>query len=184
MADLTIADAALRLGISKQAMRTRVRRGRIEAHKDSNGQWLVAVPDDTPPPASDIGPDASDADTDARADVGTEARYYNADAVIQTLREQLTVKDKQISELHVLLQTAQQNEQRLLRATIPEPAESPESPREVFVPDRPAQTPNVDSGAPGEAERASGRAGEAGKHRGVRARIRVRLRQLLGAFEQ
>jgi len=125
MADLNIAAAAVRLGISKQAMRTRVRRGQVTAHKAVDGSWLVTVPDDAPDtssPPSDVLQDASNDTPDADHDV-PRWRPYDADAVIAILREQLAIKDRQISELHVMLQTAQ----RQLPASVPLPVESPQS---------------------------------------------------------
>lgn len=45
MADLTIAEAAERLGISKETLRTRVKRGQIPAHKGVDGQWRIVLSD-------------------------------------------------------------------------------------------------------------------------------------------
>jgi hypothetical protein len=143
VANLTIAEAAVRLGITKEALRTRVRRRQIESFKDTDGQWRVVVPDDASPDGSDIRHDA-DADT-AHAERG-----YNTDAVIAILREQLAEKDRQIRELHVLLQTEKQMTQRLLEAgTVPEAVESRERPAEEKVPDTAVRS------APGDAQRES-----------------------------
>ena len=129
MANLTIAEAAVRLGITKEALRTRVRRRQIESFKDTDGQWRVVVPDDASPDDSDIRRDA-DSDT-VRAERG-----YNADAVIAILREQLMEKDRQIRELHVLLQTEKQMTQRFLEAgTVPGAVESHERPAAEKVPE-------------------------------------------------
>lgn len=156
MANLTIAEAAVRLGITKEALRTRVRRRQIESFKDTDGQWRVVVPDDAPPDASDPGHDGG-------ADTARTGHGYNADAVIAILREQLAEKDRQIRELHVLLQTEKQMTQRLLEAgTAPEATESPVRVQDEKVS---VESEKTVSGASGEASAPSA------KRRGLLARL-------------
>jgi hypothetical protein len=139
---LPIADAAVYLGISKTAMRRRVDRGSVEARKDDDGRWLVHVTDaDT----SDAPQGTSQGATRDTMDGTPEDTGGFTRDLVAVLREQLATKDQQIaekdrqlaarereiSELHVLLQTSQQNEQRLLSATVPEATEPPVSAREM-----------------------------------------------------
>jgi hypothetical protein len=119
-----IAEAAVRLGISKDAVRRRVQRGTVTAYKSDDDRWLVLIPDDE---------DAGSTGTERRDSTGAARFGDDFATVIATFREQLEVKDqqlaekdRQISELHVLLQTSQQNEQRLLSAIVPEATESRE----------------------------------------------------------
>jgi len=53
----TLTEAAERLGVSREALRKRVVRGRIPAHKDENGVWLVDLP--TPDNRADKSPDVA-----------------------------------------------------------------------------------------------------------------------------
>src|SRR3712207_2859750 len=52
----TITEAAKRLGISREALRLRVRRGRVLASK-SNGQWYVHLPAEGADTDPDMSPD-------------------------------------------------------------------------------------------------------------------------------
>ncbi len=53
----TLTEAAERLGVSREALRKRVVRGRIPAHKDESGVWLVDLP--TPDRGADMSPDVA-----------------------------------------------------------------------------------------------------------------------------
>jgi hypothetical protein len=61
VADYTLIDAAARLGLTPEAVRARVKRGRLEGYRDNHGRWRVRLPDadgrgvdrlDTPPELS------------------------------------------------------------------------------------------------------------------------------------
>jgi hypothetical protein len=150
-----IAEAAVRLRISKDAVRRRVQRGSLTAYKSSDDRWLVIIPDD-----ETAGPGTEQ--RGGTRDTTSAARWDDDFAtVIATFREQLEVKDrqlaekdKQISELHILLQTSQQNEQRLLSATVPEAVESrPGAPDDKS----PISSEKSSPGASGDAEAPSAR---------------------------
>jgi hypothetical protein len=85
---VTIAEAARRLRLSEYTIRRRLRTGELPGEQVPTPQgyvWMVEV-DDEPP------------DTSADGEVA---------ALISVLREQLEAKDKQIEQLHILLQQAQ-----------------------------------------------------------------------------
>lgn len=44
---VTLDEAARIMGASKEALRKRIKRGTIDAKKDTNGRWLVTVDQDT-----------------------------------------------------------------------------------------------------------------------------------------
>ncbi len=157
MAELTIAEAAARLGISKEAMRSRVQRRRVQARKRADGQWYVIVPDDTdasPRPTADatdaIGHDAVDALPERVWEVMREQVRFLRDQNIQQARiieEMRRDHARAEQEWRVLLQTSQ----RLIPATVPDAPQAPERPGDG---ESPPQTTNVAPGGAGEAERA------------------------------
>ena len=54
MRPVTIAEAAMQLDITKEAVRKRISRGTLEAVKGEDGRWLIYVDQDDPEPAGDI----------------------------------------------------------------------------------------------------------------------------------
>jgi hypothetical protein len=144
--NVPMRDAAERLGISVAAVRQRIRRGTLESSKGDDGRWYVRIP---------IVPDAVPYDI-PQADQASSAlvdtlRSENTFLREQTLQQARVIESmqhdhaRQISELHVMLQTAQ----RLLPATVPEPT----APREQSADsESPAFTSNI---APGGAQRDS-----------------------------
>ncbi len=126
---VTITEAAERLAVSPDTIKRRLRRGELLGHKQPRPQgftWMIEVEE------SD-GLESTQAETQAATDAGTHAstgelhRLEELVAVLQSQlglqQEHLTVKDqqlegkdRQISELHVLLQQAQ--------AALPAPKEN------------------------------------------------------------
>jgi hypothetical protein len=76
---LTLAEAAARSGRHIDAIRTMVRRGKLERRKGNAGQWLVRLP-----PNGMIGPDRS---SDAASDAGGDAWLAE---VVAELKEEVT----------------------------------------------------------------------------------------------
>ncbi len=151
---LSVGDAAARLGISKDALRRRIDRKSIEATKADDGTWRVHLAED--PPTPDATTDAT-TDNTPRDTTPTTALLAEKDARIALLAEQLTIKDRQIQELHVIVQTAQQNERRLLNAGASvemskPPSVAPERPHED---DPPLKSASVVPGASQRAREAS-----------------------------
>jgi len=146
MQRLPIAQAAERLGISKTAMRRRVERRTVDAIKGDDGQWLVAVPESAEgsplptgvarevPPGMPRGIPAVDA-------LAGQLAYLQERLAARDdeIREMRTGYERQINELHVLLQSAQ----RQLPPVVPSTARADEQ-------EPPRQTTPV---APGGAQR-------------------------------
>lgn len=141
---ISLAEAALRLGLTTEAVRKRVARGTLRGFKRGR-EWLVIVPD-APSEPSGRRPDTDDTP---------------AAETLAMLHAQLSVKDQQIERqqteverLTVMLADAQGTIRGLLTASSSS-SQSPERPREAFGQDHPGQTANVAPGGAGEAERPS-----------------------------
>lgn len=105
---VTIGEAAQRLGVSEHTVRRRVRNGELPGSQVATPQgytWRVEIPEDLPTPGS------------ANGEIGTLRQLV---ATLQGRMEaqdsELTAKNEQIRELHVLLQQAQ--------AALPAPKEN------------------------------------------------------------
>jgi len=96
----TIARAAEILGKSPRTILRWIQSGKIPAHKAA-GEWRVDISGVMP---SDVSDDVS-----SHASVMSEmaAEILDLKDEILTLKAQLTEKDKQISELHVIIARAQ-----------------------------------------------------------------------------
>lgn len=115
---LPIAEAAHALHTTKTALRKRVERKTIPAHKGPDGQWYVVVPR-RPTTGYDSRTTMSQpplTPSPALSAEGTEpssvVEVLKAEVVLLTdelvfLRDRLIARDREIQELHVLLQTAQ-----------------------------------------------------------------------------
>jgi len=124
MAEVTLTEAATLLGITREAVRSRVRRKLLDGRKRADGIWVVTIPDhDLPTGTTTVDDRAAPA-----AAAETVAALREA---LAALREQLTMQDRQllarereVQELHVLLQ----NTQRLIPATVPDAPQAAERP--------------------------------------------------------
>ena len=65
-----VEEAADILGLSKEAIRKRIKRGTIDAKKDAGGKWLIAIDDDV-------------------EDAGGASRQDEKDLLVKTLLEQV-----------------------------------------------------------------------------------------------
>ncbi len=122
-----IAEAANRLGISKTAMRRRVERRTVDAIKGNDGQWLVAVPDDEQLPATPPGvprgtPEPPTRDTPTWDTLAAQLGFLQTQLVEKD--RQLAAREREVQELHVMLQTSQ----RLIPPTTPDAPHVPERP--------------------------------------------------------
>jgi len=96
MAELTITEASRILGLSTATVKRRLASGELTGRKEPRPQgtrWLVEVDTDRPP--------LTDSSLDGSSTGAAEL------TMIAWLQEELTARRREISELHVLLQTAQ-----------------------------------------------------------------------------
>ena len=130
---LTMVEAAHRLGVSVDTVKRRIQKGELKGYQQPRPQgfvWLVEMPEESNQPGS------NPADTPVDTTVSTgelrwleemvqflKAELAARDAQVESWkqeaeahREQLQAKDRQIEQLHVLLQQAQ--------AALPAPREN------------------------------------------------------------
>ena len=106
--ETTIAEAARLLQVSERTIRRRLHNGELKGSQVSNPggfAWMVEVPEDLP----GVSPDHEEK-------AATMALIDRMADQIKSQQEQLAAKDRQIEQLHVLLQQAQ--------AALPAPRES------------------------------------------------------------
>ena len=108
MARLTIAQAADTLGIAQSTIRKRLRSGDLQGQKVKGAggfRWEVFVADD--PTVKGVTQDGNHANVTDDGNHANHGDHGNGDDLVEILREELTEKNRQISELHRLLaQTA------------------------------------------------------------------------------
>jgi hypothetical protein len=121
---LTMAEAAHRLGVSVDTVKRRIQKGELKGHQQPRPQgfvWLIEMPEESNQPGSDP------ANTPVHTTVSAgelrrleemvqflKAELAARDAQVESWkqeaeahREQLQAKDRQIEQLHILLQQAQ-----------------------------------------------------------------------------
>ncbi len=120
---VTITEAAEQLGVSREALRKRVIRGKIPAHKDSEGVWRVILP----------GTDSTDIKAADREDSHSPDSLSAPTPQLQSVMDQwlrpLVAEIRELATENGRLKL--ENEQ--LRATL----ESSERPTHIIVPDAP-----------------------------------------------
>jgi hypothetical protein len=143
-AGLGIIEAAHTLGITPTALRKRIRRGSLEAHK-VGGVWRVLLPTGTPagepatdpadtpatyPTAQDAGTPLLDALRDEVADLRRRLDHAEEERERQLTEASRALEREQVSsaELRVLLQRALERQTVLELAAPPAPSESPVPP--------------------------------------------------------
>ncbi len=127
MSLVTVAEAADRLKVSTQTVKRRLKSGGLHGQQQGTPQgyiWLVDMPDDLDEPNDDTTTSYDDTCTDMPTDISREVkRMEEIIVMLQTELErrdhQIETKDKQIGELHVLLQQSQ--------AALPAPKEDRQS---------------------------------------------------------
>jgi hypothetical protein len=112
---VSISQAVTRLGVSEVTIRRRLRKGELKGQKLQTPQgyvWMVELPDDVP---ADIkngsngqGESLSELVAALRSQVeGQQELVDSLQAQVKAQQEELIAKNKQIEQLHVLLQQAQ-----------------------------------------------------------------------------
>jgi len=101
MAELTVTQAAARLGVSRDTVLRRIKRGQLQYRQDVNGRYLVEIPGDAPAGAND-----------ATGAISGDAMRRELDWFRAQLEEAATER----AELRRLLAQAQESLQRALPA--------------------------------------------------------------------
>jgi hypothetical protein len=121
---LSIGQAVTRLGVSEVTIRRRLRKGELNGQKRQTPQgyvWLIELPDDVSEDNKNggSGEEASLSEVVAALRAQVEGQQELVDSLhnqVKVQQEELTAKNKQIEQLHVLLQQAQ--------AALPPPKEN------------------------------------------------------------
>ncbi len=124
---LSISQAVTRLGVSEVTIRRRLRKGELKGQKRQTPQgyvWMIEVPDDISEDkkngSNEEGESLSELVAALRSQVEGQQELVNSlQAQVKAQQEELTAKNKQIEQLHVLLQQAQ--------AALPAPKENRQS---------------------------------------------------------
>jgi hypothetical protein len=122
---VSIGQAVTRLGVSEVTIRRRLRKGELNGHKRQTPQgyvWMVELPADVSEETKSNGEGESLSELVAalRSQVeGQQELVDSLQAQIKAQQEELTAKNRQIEQLHVLLQQAQ--------AALPAPKEDSHS---------------------------------------------------------
>ncbi|MDA1128985.1 MAG: helix-turn-helix domain-containing protein [Chloroflexi bacterium] len=98
--EVTITEAARRLGISERTVRRRLHTGDLMGSQTATPQgfvWTIELPDDMPHDQA-IGHDNGNSDS---GEVGVLREF------VAVLNHQVDAKDQQIKELHILMQQIQ-----------------------------------------------------------------------------
>jgi hypothetical protein len=130
---LTMVEAAHQLGVSVDTVKRRIQKGELKGHQQPRPQgfvWLVEMPEESNLPGSN--PANTPVDTAVSASelrrleemvqflkaelAGRDVQIESWKQEAEAHREQLQAKDRQIEQLHVLLQQAQ--------AALPAPREN------------------------------------------------------------
>jgi hypothetical protein len=112
---LSISQAVTRLGVSEVTIRRRLRKGELTGHKRQTPQgyvWMIELPDDTSEDnkngSNGEGESLSEMVAALRSQVeGQQELVDSLQAQVKAQQEELIAKNKQIEQLHVLLQQAQ-----------------------------------------------------------------------------
>jgi hypothetical protein len=111
---VTMTEAAQKLGVSTDTIKRRLRRGELKGRKQPRPQgftWLIELEVEFENGKGTRA--ATRAHTDASTDASTGALEHLEDLIVSlrsqvaAQQEQLVAKDRQIEQLHVLLQQAQ-----------------------------------------------------------------------------
>ena len=112
---LSIGQAVTRLGVSEVTIRRRLRKGELKGQKRQTPQgyvWMIELPDDVAEDnkngGNGEGESLSELVAALRAQVeGQQELVDSLQAQVKVQQEELTAKNKQIEQLHILLQQAQ-----------------------------------------------------------------------------
>ena len=102
-----LAEVAVAMGVSIDTIRRRMKRGEIETRREQTPQgfrWLAPLPDVIERSKRDTAPDARESpridDTPAHA---LDIVQHQQDELIDTLRAELAIRNREISRLHEVI---------------------------------------------------------------------------------
>lgn len=106
---VTVPEAARRLGVTEDTVKRRLRKGELQGERKARPQgytWMVELPDEeseTDTVTGTVSPPDDDT-VNHRVNNGETRRL---EEMVSMLQHQLEVREREVQELHVLLQQAQ-----------------------------------------------------------------------------
>jgi hypothetical protein len=103
---VTVPEAARRLGVTEDTVKRRLRKGELQGERKARPQgytWMVELPDEESGTDSTVS-SPSDDTVDHQVSNGEIRRL---EEMVSMLQHQLEVREREVQELHVLLQQAQ-----------------------------------------------------------------------------
>jgi len=106
MATVSITDAATRLGISADTVRRRIGKGILTGHQESTAQgfrWMIELPE----PEQETNGHHDSGSLENLVASSLENLVVTLQAQVSAQADELEARRREVSELHVLLQTVQ-----------------------------------------------------------------------------
>ena len=137
----SLREAAGVLGISPHALRMRIKRGSIEAYKDTDGRWYVLLPDGDREPSREPshGYERGDDRGTSRGEAYEHSRIARLESEVAFLRAELEARRESERELRILLAEQGRTLAEIARSMPVLPVGTPERPPDS--PESPQSTP-------------------------------------------
>jgi transposase len=107
---ITVPEAARRLGVTEDTVKRRLRKGELEGERKARPQgytWMVKLLDEEAGTESTVTGTVSSPEDDTVNHQASNGEVRRLEEIVSTLQHQLEVREREVQELHVLLQQAQ-----------------------------------------------------------------------------
>ena len=107
---VTVPEAARRLGVTEDTVKRRLRKGELQGERKARPQgytWMVELPDEESETDSTVTGTVSSSGDDTVDHRVSNGEIRRLEEMVSILQHQLEVREREVQELHVLLQQAQ-----------------------------------------------------------------------------
>jgi hypothetical protein len=107
---VTVPEAARRLGVTEDTVKRRLRKGELQGERKERPQgytWMVELPDEESETDSTVTGTVSSLGDDTVGHQVSNGEVRRLEEMVSMLQHQLEVREREVQELHVLLQQAQ-----------------------------------------------------------------------------
>jgi hypothetical protein len=107
---VTVPEAARRLGVTEDTVKRRLRKGELQGERKARPQgytWMVELPDEESETDSTVTGTVSSPGDDTVDHRVSNGEIRRLEEMVSMLQHQLEVREREVQELHVLLQQAQ-----------------------------------------------------------------------------
>jgi transposase len=107
---VTVPEAARRLGVTEDTVKRRLRKGELQGERKARPQgytWMVGLPDEESETENTATGTVSPPDDDTVNHRVNNGETRRLEEMVSMLQHQLEVREREVQELHVLLQQAQ-----------------------------------------------------------------------------